>query len=135
MAIKIYIDYGSQPSRAVLAFCYILNLTPEITTFDILSAEHHKPPFLAINPARRLPALTDPDTNPNLHIFESAAILRYLANKFLPPKNSWYPRDCPAKQLRVEQGLMDYYKKIRTIVMAGYARYIAPMFGRKGIMI
>jgi glutathione S-transferase len=129
MPIKLYIDYGSQPSHTVLSFCYTLDLSPEITTLSILSAEHHNPPFPQINPARRQPALTDTDTN--LHIFESASILRYLVNKFLTPNNPYYPRDCPQKQLIVETSLDDYYTKIRTMAMAGYSRYIAQMFGAK----
>ena len=68
------------------------------------------------------------DTDANLHFFESASILRYLANKYAPENNSFYPRDDPIKTLKVEKGLMDYYRRYRTLAMANYVRYIAPMF-------
>ncbi|QEY31662.1 glutathione S-transferase family protein [Synechococcus sp. RSCCF101] len=50
---------------------------------DLKAGEHRQPPFLAINPFAKVPALTDhgfrgPDGGP-LHLFENGAILLHLA--------------------------------------------------------
>jgi len=53
---------------------------------NIRIGEQLTPEFIAINPNNRIPAIVDPNTD--LKVFESAAILIYLAEKtgkFLPP--------------------------------------------------
>lgn len=59
---------------------------------DLKAGEQLKPEFLAINPNGKIPAIVDSETG--LTIFESGAILLYLAenaNQFLPtdPANRW----------------------------------------------
>jgi len=63
-----------------------------------MNADHHKPEFVSVNPTRRLPAITDTDFD-NFYLFESSSILKYLANKYLPENNTFYPRDSPDKTL------------------------------------
>ncbi len=58
----------------------------EVHLVDISSGDQHKPEFRAINPNRRIPAIIDQDNN-NFAVFESAAIMIYLAEltgKLLP---------------------------------------------------
>ncbi len=59
-----------------------------ITRVNILRGEQFAPPFLAISPNNKIPALIDHDSAPGpLALFESGAILLYLAEKtgrFLP---------------------------------------------------
>lgn len=58
----------------------------EVHLVDISSGDQHKPEFRAINPNGRIPAIIDQDNN-NFAVFESAAIMIYLAEltgKLLP---------------------------------------------------
>ncbi|MBL4866964.1 MAG: glutathione-dependent disulfide-bond oxidoreductase, partial [Pseudomonadales bacterium] len=49
--------------------------------------------FVAINPNSKIPALLDRSTSPPTRVFESGAILIYLAEKF----NAFYPKDPSAR--------------------------------------
>ncbi|MEM7016517.1 MAG: glutathione-dependent disulfide-bond oxidoreductase, partial [Pseudomonadota bacterium] len=49
--------------------------------------------FVAINPNSKIPALLDRSTSPPTRVFESAAILVYLAEKF----DAFYPKDLSAR--------------------------------------
>ena len=58
----------------------------EVHLVDISNGDQHKPEFRAINPNGRIPAIIDQDNN-NFAVFESAAIMIYLAEltgKLLP---------------------------------------------------
>ncbi|WP_138378942.1 glutathione S-transferase family protein [Luteithermobacter gelatinilyticus] len=57
-----------------------LNLPYEVHALNLLEGEQKTPDFLKINPNGRIPAIIDRD-NDNLTIFESGAILIYLAEK------------------------------------------------------
>ncbi len=58
-------------------------------TIDITKDEQKGPSFLNINPNGRIPALKDGE----LRIFESGAILLYLADKYDPEHTISYPHD------------------------------------------
>jgi GST-like protein len=65
-----------------------LGLPYELVPVNIRLGDQFKPEFLAISPNNRMPALEDPDTGVSL--FESGAILLYLADKhdrFIPPES------------------------------------------------
>ena len=55
-----------------------LEYTPHLV--NLSKGEQHKPDFLKISPNGRIPAIIDKANN-NLHIFESGAIMIYLAEK------------------------------------------------------
>jgi GST-like protein len=68
---------------------YECDLEHEIYPIDIAKGEQFEPEFLAISPNNRIPAIIDTDgpDGKEISVFETAAILYYLANKtgkFLP---------------------------------------------------
>ena len=76
----------------------------EVNYIDIGRGEQFDPEFLAISPNNRMPALTDPegpDGEP-ISVFESAAIMMYIARKF----GGFYPVDDERARVEVEQWLM-----------------------------
>lgn len=63
-----------------------------ITTVDITKGDQFKSEFAELSPNRKIPALTD-DEGESVALFESGAILLYLANKtgrFFPQKGKDY---------------------------------------------
>jgi len=77
-----------------------MGLEYRVHHLDLMAADQKKPEFLAINPNGRIPAIIDRD-NDDFAVFESGAILLYLAEKtgkFLPAN--------PKKRSQVIQWLM-----------------------------
>ncbi|WP_325894489.1 glutathione S-transferase family protein [Grimontia sp. NTOU-MAR1] len=57
-----------------------MGLAYKYHALDLIAADQKKPEFLAINPNGRIPAIVDKD-NDDFAVFESGAILIYLAEK------------------------------------------------------
>ncbi len=72
--------YYNPKSRAVIAKWMLdeCGAAYDIIPIDFAKREHKTPEFLKINPAGKLPALVDGDSN----VFETAAICLYLADKY-----------------------------------------------------
>ena len=85
--IILYIDYLSQPSRAILAFCLLNKIPHEIKQIRIFKGEGRSEEFKKINPFGKVPAIDDN----GFKLFESHAILHYLVRKF--NTTEWYPQD------------------------------------------
>jgi GST-like protein len=60
-----------------------------ISPIDILRGEQFAPAFLAVSPNNRIPAIVDHGVTPRLSIFESGAVLMYVAEK----AGRYLPRD------------------------------------------
>lgn len=60
---------------------------------NISEGEQFGSGFVAINPNSKIPALMDRSTNPPTRVFESGAILLYLAEKY----DAFYPKTLPAR--------------------------------------
>ncbi|MEO1132477.1 MAG: glutathione S-transferase family protein [Cyanobacteria bacterium J06639_1] len=79
--------YGGQRSRASIVQWYLeeLGVPYEFCTLDMGDRrEHRQPDFLAINPMGKVPAIADG----NFKLWESGAILLYLAEKYDEPDMS-----------------------------------------------
>lgn len=94
-----------------------MGLSYEAHKIDIMNGDQFKPEFVAINPNSKIPALVDPegDHGKPLNIFESGAILLYLAEK----TGKFLPQD-PAGRSKALQWLF--------FQMGG----VGPMFGQFG---
>lgn len=87
--IKVYADRRSQPSRAVIIFCRVNQIDFEEITVDLFKSQHLTAEFRKINPMGQVPAIVDG----RFKLFESHAILRYLASVFPGVADHWYPAD------------------------------------------
>ncbi|MDD1779602.1 glutathione S-transferase N-terminal domain-containing protein [Enterovibrio sp. ZSDZ35] len=77
-----------------------MGLPYTLHALDLMALDQKKPEFLAINPNGRIPAIIDRD-NDDFAVFESGAILLYLAEK----TGMFLPED-PKKRSQVIQWLM-----------------------------
>jgi GST-like protein len=87
--ISLY--YSATPNgQKILLFLYETALPHRIVPVTLSKGEQHQPEFLKISPNNKIPAIVDDapcDGGPPLPVFESAAILYYLADKtgrFMP---------------------------------------------------
>ncbi|XP_010255416.1 PREDICTED: glutathione S-transferase T1 [Nelumbo nucifera] len=87
--LKVYADRMSQPSRAVIIFCKVNGIEFEEIKVDLSKRQHISPEFKEINPMRQVPAIIDG----RFKLFESHAILSYLACAFPGVADHWYPTD------------------------------------------
>jgi glutathione S-transferase len=77
-------------SRPVRLFIAENNIACEQGIVDLMAGAHHQEPYASKNPNRMVPWLEDGD----LHLTESSAILKYLADKIGSPA---YPTDLKAR--------------------------------------
>ena len=72
--------YGGARSRASIVQWYLeeLGVSYEFVMLDMQAGEHKQPEYLKINPMAKVPAIVDGD----FHLWESGAILLYLADKY-----------------------------------------------------
>ncbi len=68
---------------------------------NIMEGEQFSSGFVEINPNSKIPALQDRSVNPPVRVFESGAIVLYLAEKF----DAFYPKD-PATRAECQSWLM-----------------------------
>jgi glutathione S-transferase len=84
--MKLYYSPVSTASRPLLMFIADNKIDVDLQLVDLMSGEHLKQPYLALNPSGLVPTLEDGD----FRLTESSAILKYLADKINSPA---YPKD------------------------------------------
>ncbi|KAH1080354.1 hypothetical protein J1N35_020115 [Gossypium stocksii] len=126
MKLKVYADRLSQPVRAVIIFCEVNGIDYEEIKVDLANREHLTPEFAEINPMQQLPAIV----HGTFKLFESHAILIYLASSFPGVADHWYPADV-FKRSKIHSVLDWHHSNLRcgptTIVRN---TVLAPVLGR-----
>ncbi|KOB76522.1 Glutathione S-transferase 1 [Operophtera brumata] len=92
MAPTLYYVPGSSPCRAVLLTAKALNIELDLKLVDLHHGEHLKPEYLK----HTVPTLVDD----GLALWESRAIISYLANKY-GAGSALYPEEPRARALRL----------------------------------
>lgn len=120
--LKIYGSDLSSPANKVRFAANALNLPFEYVRVNLRAGEHMKPEYKKVHPANKIPAIDDD----GFTLFESNAIIRYLAEKCHSPL---YPKDLKQRAV-VEQwidfGTMHVGMAANKVV---YNRLFAPMRG------
>ena len=98
--MKLYMHPVSTASRPVRLFVAEKKIAMTEQVVDLMTGEHYKDEYTAINPSRMVPTLEDGD----MKLGESSAILKYLASKAEAPE---YPTDLK-KRAKVDEA-MDWF--------------------------
>nr|QHU79971.1 glutathione S-transferase D4 [Bemisia tabaci] len=97
--IDLYYMPFSPPCRAVIMTAKLLEVDINLKFTDLFKGEQNTPEFLKMNSLHTIPVLDDD----GFVLYESRAILRYLANKY-EKDDLLYPKD-PQKRALVDQAL------------------------------
>jgi glutathione S-transferase len=89
--MRLYYHPLSSNSRRVLLTAHHLGLNLELVVVDLSRGEHKTPEYLRLNPNGKIPILVDR----GFHLWESHAIMQYLADKSL--EQDIYPQDVSAR--------------------------------------
>lgn len=125
MKLKVYADRMSQPSRAILIFCKVNGIDFEEIHIELSKRQQLSPEFQAINPFKKVPAIVDG----RFKLFESHAILIYLASAFPGVAHHWYPADV-SRRARIHAVLDWHHLNLRRGA-AGFVlnTVLAPLLG------
>ncbi|XP_051887937.1 glutathione S-transferase theta-1-like [Pristis pectinata] len=99
MALQLYGDLNSQPSRSVYIFLKKNNIPFEYKEVRLFMGEQYSEEYQKINPLGKVPVIKDGD----FVLAESVAILKYLAGKYRTPEH-WYPTELQ-QRARVDEYL------------------------------
>ena len=102
MTIQLY-SFDTPNGRKISVALEEMGLPYSVHVVDITKGAQHAPEFVRISPNHKIPAIVDPDGpgGQPLHLFESGAILIYLAEK----SGQFLPQD-PVRRLRALEWLM-----------------------------
>ncbi|XP_062556311.1 glutathione S-transferase 1-1-like [Armigeres subalbatus] len=89
MPVDLYCHIVAPFCRSVILLSEALGVELNYIEVNVLKKEHLKPEFLAINPQHCIPTLVDGD----VVVWESNAILIYLAEKYGTEGKKYYPDD------------------------------------------
>lgn len=101
----------------------LMGLPYELVDVDLRKGEHKTPEFLKMHPFGQVPVLVDGDAV----VYDSNAILVYLATRYDAEERRWLPRD-PLAQARVQAWLS---VAAGQIAFGPAAARLVTLFGRK----
>eukprot|EP00347_Sterkiella_histriomuscorum_P004098 403361759 len=111
--IILYIDWASQPSRSVVAFCKINKIPHELKIIRVGKGQHLTEDYQKISPFVQVPTLQEINekTGETFTLYESHTILRYLAMT-RNCGDHWYPKDV-MKHTQINEYLEWHHNNIR----------------------
>jgi len=98
--MRLFMHPASNTCRSIMLYIADNNLPVDQQMVDITTGEHHKEPFVSLNPNRQVPVLVDGE----FILSESSAILKFLADSFDLPT---YPKDLK-KRAKINEA-MDWF--------------------------
>lgn len=107
MSLKIYADFMSAPSRAILAVAKLGNIPYQLCEIRINKKAHLTPEYIKVNPLKRIPAIDDN----GFLLAESHAILTYLCQT-RNVADHLYPKD-PKKRALIDMYLHWHHANTR----------------------
>jgi len=125
LPVVIYADMMSQPSRAVIWLCKLVNIPYRVQVVSIAKMQQRSDEYKTRNPFAKVPAIDDN----GFLVFESHAILRYLAGKYNAP-DQYYPKDIQ-KRTRVDQYLDWHHSNTRKAANFIFSSILGPQMGLK----
>ncbi|CAF1461174.1 unnamed protein product, partial [Didymodactylos carnosus] len=107
MVLHLYVDWLSQPCRAVGMLLMENNVEHQVHDVKIMSGETRTTDYKKVNPVGKVPAIVDDD----FHLGESHTIMRYIcASRNLP--DHYYPNDIK-QRARVDYWLDWHHMNLR----------------------
>uniref|UniRef100_A0A8D8C910 glutathione transferase n=2 Tax=Culex pipiens TaxID=7175 RepID=A0A8D8C910_CULPI len=89
MPVDLYCNVIAPFCRSVMLLAKALDIEMNLIDVNVLKREQYKPEFLALNPQHCIPTVVDGD----VVVWESNAILIYLAEKYGTEEKQYYPKD------------------------------------------
>ena len=86
--LKLYVDDGSQPARAIMIFWVFNNIPFEKVSTRLIKRDNYSEEYKKINPMMQIPAMKDGD----FCLSQSHAIMKYL-HATRNCADHWYPAD------------------------------------------
>ncbi|CAD8045863.1 unnamed protein product [Paramecium sonneborni] len=115
----LYMHPFSSPSRAARTVLLYSGIDFNEKTINLLQGEHKQPEYSAINPNQSVPCIVDE----NLNLFESGAIMKYVARKF--NLYNLYPTQLQPKA-RVDQYLDFHLTEMSSIPKFIFSCFMGP---------
>lgn len=131
---KLYIDYKSQPSRAVLTLCRINKIPVEIVPIEVMNIDIesnrsvYSKFYKSKNPNSQVPCFEETD---GFLLSESHSILRYLCESRNEVADYFYPENNLKLRSRIDQYLDNHHLNLRlacgTFI---FRKYVLPAIGK-----
>ncbi len=119
MALRLHNFPMSPNGRKILALAIELGIEIEPVMVDMMKGAHKEPAYLAKNPNGKVPMLEED----GWHLWESAAIMQYLADK--KPEKGLYPTE-PRQRAEVNKWLL--WDAAHLAIEAAFPLYMERIF-------
>ena len=131
---KLYMDFKSQPSRAVLALCRINKIPVEIVSMEVMNIDTQSQTsvysqfYKSKNPNSQVPCLEEPN---GFTLSESHSIMRYLAETRAEVADYFYPENNIKLRGKIDQYLDGHHLNLRLACGTwAFRKFVLPAIGR-----